>query len=214
MEGTHCMVDNVGGFTIFCLIVTQSTLCAAHCTTTRWVSVLGPMKIITHDQHPGYATAVFREVCAILGVKLTAVQVDVSRSFAVMGARQRILAKAVAAAVAAGNCSTLFEYELVLASAMQMVNQVNQTSGCTVEKYFGQSPNGAAELMLESKEHDTLTLSKYKPADAHLINLLHFHRNEMVAELHAQQEINARDNAAYQDATVASEKGVKFKLSR
>ena len=215
MEGTHCMVDDVGGFTVFCPLVTQSTLCAAHCTVTRWVSVLGPMKNITHDQHPGYASAVFKEVCAILGVKLTAVPVDASRSLAVMGARQRILAKAIAAAQAAGNCSTLFEYELVLASAMQMVNQVNQTSGRTVyEKYFGQSPNDAAELMLESKGHDTLALSKYKPADAHLINLLHFHRNAMVAELHAQQEINARDNAAHQDFTVASEKGVKFKLSR
>ena len=34
----------------------------------------------------------------------------------------------------------------------------------------------------------------------------------MISELHAQQEINARDNAAHQDFIVASEKGVKFKL--
>ena len=127
------------------------------------------MKNITHDRHPGYASAVFKEVCAILGVKLTATPVDNSRSLAVMGARQRILAKAVVAASAAGNCSTLFEFELVLASAMQMVNQIHQTSGSTVdEKYFGQSPNDAAELMLERDGHDSLALSEYKPGDAAL----------------------------------------------
>ena len=87
--------------------------------------MLGRMKSITHDQHPSYTG---------LGVKLAAVPVGASRSLAVMGARQRILAKAVAAALAAGNCTTLFEFELVLASAMRMVNQVNKTSGRTVFK--------------------------------------------------------------------------------
>lgn len=172
------------------------------------------MKNITHDQHPNYAGPVFKEASEILGVKLTAVPVDAYRSLAVMGARQRILAKAVAAALAAGNCTTLFQFELVPASAMRMVNQVSENSGRTVfETYFGQTSNDDDERMLDIVGSDSLAVSKHKPANAHLINLLHFHRNAMTSELHAQQEINARDNATHRDFTVASEKGVKFKLA-
>ena len=61
---------------------------------------------------------------------------------------------------------------------------------------------------------DALAVSKHRPADAQLINLLHFRRDAMISELHAQQEIDARDNAAHQDFTVASGKGVKFKLAQ